>query len=242
MTRIFVRRKKEINEEDSVPNNGNGQSTTQPDSQAQQTTQAQNNAQITDAAKQAEIAKLRADAVQLVSTYNTLRTQEETLKRKLAATNAKLLSLNATTITLPESYVGPGVPTLPEHRFKKRLFESRSNDSQVEEIVAIFLIAFQRVPDISKTPKRSEVLTYARNTKNFIFRSNWAKEITPKNHWDELSAMIREKFERSRENINLSPRELNAVMDNIKDLFKKSSTFSWIFGNETDNDTNKENL
>jgi hypothetical protein len=237
MTKIYIKRKR-INEDDTA-NNGTDNSQQTQNQQSQQTTQQ---TQQTANKENPAIEGLKQKGSTLLTQYNTLVNQLNVIKKQITMINAQLLALGASAaVTLPESYGGASIPTLPELRFKKQLFENRSGDSQVEEIAALFLIAFQRA-NASKMPSRSDVLTYARNTKNFIFKSGWARELSPKDHWAELSDMIREKFEHSRGNVNVSKRELDIIMDNIKDLLKKSSTFSWIFGNESDNDINKENL
>lgn len=235
MKKVYIK-KKRINEDDVPQDNTQTQQTA---SQANPTNNADSRTpeqkrQIIDQLTQ-QIASIQmqvnSEKKKVTDAQNAYSKYLEKVRNTVAKYNAEISALGGNPVPISES-----VSFIPlyDMRFKKKLFEAKTPVSQVEEIEALLRIAFERVPDNSYVPGHNILHTYARNIKTYITNSGWDKEISPKNHWDSLEKFIRTKFE-SGTKISNSKRELDAVLSNTKDLFKKSSTFSWIFGNEKNN-------
>lgn len=229
--KVYIKKKK-MNEDDA-------QQTDNTQQQTQQTQTLTNNADtrtpeqkqqiINQLTKQIEAIQMQVNTEKkkVTDAQNAYSKYLEKVRNTVAKYNAQISELGGNPVPISESV---SFISLQDMRFKKKLFETKSVSSQVEEIEALLKIAFERVPDISKTPGRTALRTYARNIKTYITNKGWEREIAPKNHWDDLKGMIRGKFE-SGTTISNSRRELEQVMTNLEDLFKRSSTFSWIFGN-----------
>lgn len=237
MKKVYIRKKK-INEDDAQQQNTN---TDAP--QNQQTTSTnpadartpEQKQQIIDdrTRKIADIQKMvNAEKKKVTDAQGNYSKFLEKVRNTVAAYNAEIAENGGNPVPLAESY---SVVSLPEMRFKKKLFEAKTTASQIEELEALFRIAFERVPDNSNIPNHKELHTYARNIKTFLANSGWSKAITPKNHWPELSEKIRSKFEGGTK-ISNSKRELDSFIKNLETLFRQSSTFSWIFGNIKDDE------
>lgn len=214
--KVYIKKQRIVEEESDTEKTQQKQQDTQSDSQKPST----NNKEYNDA-----LLKYNGILTKYNELVKTFNAQKETLRNQIIAINGTRFSFPL----IGESYVFDN--SYIEDRYKKKLFEAKTNASQVEELMYLFKIAIDRLGDkATRTASVKELHTYARNVKTFITNKEWNKEINPKNHWDELSEFIRAKL--GGEKLKLRDSELDAIMDNLKDLFKKSSTFSWIFGKE----------
>lgn len=216
--KVYIK-KKRINEEDDTTQNVDQQKDNN-----EKETQQNNTQQQSPAVAELNSLQMQYDAA--------LRTFNETKLRLLAQLrNINTKYNTALSLSMSESAMSNGL-LLIDDRYKKKLFENRSRGSEVEELTYLFKISIDRLGDtITKTASIKDLITYARNVKTFLTKSEWNKEIMPKNHWDELSDFIRNKFKNGN-NLKLRDSELDKVMENLKELFKKSATFSWIFGKD----------
>ena len=231
MKKVYIKKKK-INEDDAqqTDNTQQNQPTQNPTNNADTRTPEQKQ-QIIDQLTQQIAAiqmQVNTEKKKVTDAQNAYSKYLEKVRNTVAKYNAQISELGGNPVPISESV--SFIP-LQDMRFKKKLFEARTGTSQVEELEALIKIAFTRLPDIRKVPGSKAINTLARNIKTYITTSGWDKDITPKNHWDDLNSMIRGKL-KTGYNLRYNDNESDKILSNIKELLMKSSTFSWIFGNE----------
>lgn len=251
MKKIYIK-KTRVNEDDANANSqqanaqqsGNSQAGGQSDNgnttanydQEFLALQAQANDLKTDRDKR--IAELNNQIAKVNFDYTT---KMKPIKDRVENMNKRLTSAGLPTKVLSESYSYEKQYSgfmIGDLRFSKKLFESRKPESLVEELVKLLYSAIQSA-DASYTPVSYEVAqrvlrSRARDIKTFLYnKKDWASEIVPKNHWDELSEYIRNGFKNSnRTEFHYQDNELNRIMDKLEERLRKSDNFFWIFGNE----------
>lgn len=226
MKLLFKRNKKDILEADDT------EQTTQPTDTQQQTQEQQPTQDIeqnTDPAQDPAVQKLIDEGKNLHDKISKKRieylTATDSDRKRLIEVNKRLNTIpGIQSFDIPES-----IQT--NINYSRKLFEARSNDSEVDELRELLLTAIERVDGISYVPVKSKALqTYARNLKTFITNSKWRISIKNENHWDELNNFLYAKFTSPAGKFKYTEREAKSVLENFKKLLMENTTFMWIFG------------
>lgn len=243
MKRVYIKKIK-INEDDAA-NAQQAQQTQQQatDQQAQtpqntQTTGGDPNAafdalqkQVNDLKKQKE-DKIAAHQMQIDQINKDFNNIMQTKRLEAQKLNNALSNAGMPNRTLQESEETVPFVSVSDIRFGKKLFESVKRDSMVDKIMNLIYSAVEGA-QVSNTPTNPEVFrTYARGINRYITTHKWSEDIVPKNHWDELSEVIKSSFKNGTK-FSYTDTELDRIVNKIKERFSKSDGISWIFGNET---------
>lgn len=241
MKRVYIKRTK-INEDDAAAAQ-QAQQTQQSatDQQAavqnDQTAGADPNAAFdalqkrVDALKKQKEDKINALQVQIEQINKDFNSAMQTLRPQVQVLNVALGKAGLPSRTLQEGEDTVPFVSISDIRFGKKLFESVKRDSMVDKIMNLIYSAVEGA-QVSNTPTNPEVFrTYARVINRYITTHKWSEEIVPKNHWDELSEVVKSAFKNGTK-FSYTDSELDRIVDKIKDRFSKSDGISWIFGKE----------
>ena len=241
MKRVYIKRTK-INEDDAAAAQ-QAQQTQQPATDQQATAQndqtagADPNAAFdalqkrVDALKKQKEDKINALQVQIDQINKDFDSAMQALRPQVQVLNVALGKAGLPSRTLQEGENIVPFVSISDIRFGKKLFESVKRDSMVDKIMNLIYSAVEGA-QVSNTPTNPEVFrTYARVINRYITTHKWSEEIVPKNHWDELSEVIKSAFKNGTK-FSYTDSELDRIVDKIKDRFSKSDGISWIFGKE----------
>lgn len=245
MKKVYIKRKDKINEDDTNSQNdtangeqnGNTDQNQMVDPDARFTV-LQDQASKAKTTHDSEVAKLQEQIAKLDSAYNSTMAQ---IRSQVTALNKQLTAAGLPAKVLSESISGPVHKFyIGDFRFSKKLFESRKTESLVDELIKLLYSALLGA-DVSYAPvsyeaAQKELRSKARGIKTFLYNrttKEWSSEIMPKNHWNEVSAFIKEGFKNgNKTEFHYSDSELERIMTKLEERFRKSDNFSWIFGNE----------
>ncbi len=235
MKKVYIKKAK-INEDD-IANSEQTQQTSSNQENTQQNVNNSNNQNNTIGNPNKEFDTLQIYVNNLKKDYELKKQnleKEFNLKIQQARGKALLINKQLNAAGMNSRTLNEGnypFTSIGNIRFSKKLFESFKGGSRVREIMELVFSAVQGA-ETHFTPTNPEYFkSYAKNINIFITNSKWSKEIIPKNHWDELEEKMRDEFIRSNK-FNYYDKELDRIMDLIKDRFFKSESLSWIFGNE----------
>lgn len=209
---VYIRKKKCLTEDDVQPVPQDNQA----DSKKLQNTQ--------------EVDRLNQDIVKCQKAINTAeqRYQEEKKRQNnnINQLQQKITNLGGTAITP----IGKNESSTIKFRLSKKLFEAIQR-GKIEEFADVTKAGFESLPDISYVMNDKGCINFAKKIVRFLNEQNWNDN---ENHWNELKDYIEETL--TNINISLSKREINQLIDAFDSELRVRSLFSWIFGNDKDED------
>lgn len=106
--------------------------------------------------------------------------------------------------------------------FSRKLYEAVTN--RTDEMYAAITMAFDKIENLTYTPDKTQCKTFARNVIAFLNRIGWNKP----GILDKFKTFIYGVLNASH--ISFSNNEKNEFVNNLIDIMKDNTLFSWVIG------------